>query len=437
MKTTWLTLVSLLLVPVAGVCPAVAQNWGESQSVAWNNAYDYAPAAPAPAATAAPAAAPAPAPAPYVEQQQPCDCPEGLGDPWTLPQPCFLQQRGITIGGWTQAGIYTNSHGASTNGPLGTNNLTDFNLHQMWFFAEKKTNTDDGGWDLGGRMDYLFGVDGPDFQAFGDQGWDFGWNSSSRYGSAIPQAYLELAFGDWSIKGGHFFTPHGYEVAPATGNFFYSHSYAFYYGEPFTHTGFTVTRKLNDRLSVFGGWVDGWDSSFENRNGADNFLGGINYTLSDQTTFAWSMTGGNWGRGEFSANAGDIYMNSFLVTHKLTDRLTYVFQHDLGLNSNNPNGNSQWYGINQYLLYQFSDKWSGGSRFEWFHDDDGVRVTPGAAGDYYEVTLGLNYKPNANLIVRPELRWDWFDGDVAANHPYNDGQSDSQFSGGFDVILTY
>lgn len=459
MKTTWLTLTSMSLLVLGGLRPVEAASWEDPQELAWN--YNAWADAPMPGQTQTPspsnpglANGQAPTTVPSTELQQQageyavaapasrwCQC-GSLGEPWRLPQPCILQQHGIEIGGWTQAGVYTNAHGAGTNGPLGFNNETDFNLHQQWFYAEKKTNTDDGCWDLGGRIDYVFGVDGPDTQAFGDGGWDFGWNSSNYYGSAIPQLYLELAFGDWSIKGGRFFTPIGYEVIPATGNFFFSHSYAQYYAEPFTHTGFLVTRKIGDRLSAFGGWVDGWDSGWENLNGADNFLGGFNFTLSERTTFTYSLVTGNWGRSNVSTNEGDIFMNSFVLTHKLSDKWTYVFQHDLGLNTNNPNGNGQWYGVNQYLFYQWNDCWAGGIRAEWFHDDDGVRVVSpdfnGAAGDYYEVTLGLNYKPHANVVIRPELRWDWYNGNAAAgNRPFNNGQSNSQFAGGVDAIFTF
>jgi hypothetical protein len=380
--------------------------------------------------------APDPSPESDGESSRWC-CGGKLADPWKLPQPCLLKEAGISLSGWVQAGLYTNAHGADSNGPLGMNNLTDFNLHQLWVYAERKTDTEKNAWDLGGRIDYVFGVDGPDTQAFGDQSWDFGWNSSSRYGSAISQLYLELAFGDWSIKGGHFYTPHGYEVVPATGNFFYTHSYTFYYGEPFTHTGFTVTRKLGEKLSVFGGWVDGWDSGWANRNAADNFLGGVNLTLSEKASLAWSLTTGNWGSGQFG-NAGDIFFHSLLFTYKVSDKWTYVFQHDLGSNTDIAAGSTQWYGITQYLLYKINDCWSAGGRFEWFRDNSGVRVVAGNAGEYYEATLGVNWKPHANCLLRPEVRWDWFDGAVAgANRPFNSGASTGQFSGGFDFIVTF
>ncbi len=368
-------------------------------------------------------------------------CHDGkLGEAWTLPQPNFLKEAGITASGWIDSGLYTNAYGTGLNGPLGFENLAGFNLHQMVGTLERKTDTEKKCWDIGGRMDYMFGVDGPDSQAFGDHSWDYGWNSSPQYGSAIPQMYLELAWGDWSIKGGRFWTPIGYEVVPATGNFFYSHSYTCFYGEPFTHTGFQVTRKISDTLSVFGGWVDGWDSGWANRDGADTFLGGVNLNLSEKTTLAWTLTAGNWGTGNAfaGANQGNIYMNSIVLTHKLSEKWTYVLHHDLGSNTNNPAGDAQWYGINQHLFCKINDCWSAGGRMEWFRDNDGVRVVAGNAGNYYEATLGVNYKPHSNLLIRPEIRWDWYDGVIAGgNHPFNNGQSDSQFSGGFDMIVTF
>ena len=94
------------------------------------------------------------------------------------------------------------------------------------------------------------------------------------YGSAIPQLYLEAGYGDLSCKVGHFYTIIGYEVVTAPDNFFYSHAYTMYNSEPFTHTGALVlpTRLVTD-MTIYGGYVFGWDSGFED-NG-DAFLGGV------------------------------------------------------------------------------------------------------------------------------------------------------------------
>ena len=136
-------------------------------------------------------------------------------------------------------------------------------------------------------------------------------------------------------------------------------------------------------------------------------------------------------------------------------------QQDHGVGANFTD-TAKWYSINQYLLYQSNCNWWGGLRFEWFRDQGGTRVaqlTPpgdtttstsqfgtGYDGSFYEVALGLNYKPlcNPNLVVRPELRYDWYQGKNgvdeatgAARRPFGDGADLNQFTGAFDVIYKF
>jgi hypothetical protein len=129
----------------------------------------------------------------------------------------------------------------------------------------------------------------------------------------------------------------------------------------------------------------------------------------------------------------------------LTCKLDYVFHHWLGVQENGApsGGQAKWYGIDQYLAYAVNDCTKVGFRFEWFRDDDGTRVglnrtsNPNSApfiGDFYSLSFGANWAPNDRLIVRPELRSDWFDG-ASASRPYNDASDDDQFTFGFDVIL--
>ena len=356
-----------------------------------------------------------------------------------------LKGSGIDVGGWVSAGLYTNTYGVNSgsgNGPLGFNNVSDgFTMNQLWIYAERSADTGGYGTDWGFRADYVFGVDGPDTQAFGDGGWDSGWNSSRDYGSAIPQLYVELAINELRIKMGHFYTNIGWEVVPAPDNFFYSHAYTMYYGEPFTHTGFLAEMPVCDGITGFAGWTMGWDSGFENNNDASTFLGGLTTELCDGVTAVWAVTAGDWGTPG-GVDAGDIFMNSICLELALTDNLTYIFQHDLGVNSGLGAGNSEWYGINQYFLYKINECWGAGMRFEWFNDEDGARVvlpTGGAIGDgsYYNVTAGLNWSPCESVMIRPEIRYDSFDGTVTGTAPFNNGADINQFSGGFDVIYTF
>lgn len=371
-----------------------------------------------------------------------CRCGE-LADPWTLPQPAALKDRNVTIGGWLSSGIYGNQYGAPNNGPVGMRGVGDaFTADQLWIFAERKTDTKGCGWDIGGRVDYLFGADGPETQCFGDQTFDYGWNSAPYYGSAIPQLYAEIAHNDLKVKIGHFYTPIGYEVVQATGNFFYSHSYSHTFGEPFTHTGVLAEYTLNEKVKASGGWVNGWDQGFEGKDRGSMFLGGMTLTLSEKATLAWFCTAGRLGNGQafVGAASGDAYTNSLVFTYKLSDKWTYVLEHDLGTNYNvDPSTvNNQWYEVNNYIMYKVSDCLSYGGRFEWFQDPQGVKVVAGDSGNYYAVTGGLNWKPHANITVRPELRYDVFNGTAPVGGlPFNDGAAKSQLTFGTDFIFTY
>jgi hypothetical protein len=126
----------------------------------------------------------------------------------------------------------------------------------------------------------------------------------------------------------------------------------------------------------------------------------------------------------------------------------------MGQQQNTPHAGqvAQWYGIDQYFLYKLNTHWSANLRAEWFRDDDGVRVAGapadagirlwplgGFAGNFYEVTAGLNWRPNANILFRPEVRWDWYSGPANADGllPFENGHSGSQFLAAADLIFTF
>jgi len=142
--------------------------------------------------------------------------------------------------------------------------------------------------------------------------------------------------------------------------------------------------------------------------------------------------------------AGDNYryMHSIVATATLTDRLSAVLQSDLGWGDDeSPVGNqdAEWYGVNSYLFYTLNDCWTAGTRLEWFRDDDGSRIS-NFAGNFWEISAGLNYKPAANYIFRSELRWDWFNGENVVNpglEPFDDNSDEDQFLWVNDFIILY
>jgi hypothetical protein len=204
------------------------------------------------------------------------------------------------------------------------------------------------------------------------------------------------------------------------------------YGEPFTHTGILLNYALNDAFSVNAGAVTGWDNFSENLTNW-NFLGGLSWINNDATdSVSVSVIS-----GDVSNNApNNRTMYSLVISHSITNKLQYSLQQDFGYQSQATQGidNSYWYGINQYLFYDFTETITGGIRGEWFRDNDGTRVNLGTPGNYFEVTTGLNWKPLEWFSLRPEIRYDRADPN---NHIYDNQTKNQQFEVAMDVVLTF
>jgi hypothetical protein len=357
--------------------------------------------------------------APLRELGAMCD----LGDPYSL----FGEHCNFSAGGWVQMGY--------TSKELPAFNTYDdhFQLQQAWLWAEKSIDTS-GGFDIGGRIDYVYGTDGPNTQAFGtgNRGWDNSWDHGGQYGHAIPQLYLEAGYGDFSVIAGHFYTIIGYEVVPATGNFFYSHAYTFNFSEPFTHSGALAKYTPSEDLTFWGGYSFGNDSGFDN-NG-DTFLGGVALGLTDDLTLTYAVNAGRllepWGGATGGPLAITGYQHSLVSDFQVSDSLNYVFQSDL-LTSRFADGTDAFstVGINQYLIKSFGDCWGAGARFEWWNVETGI----GPSQDLFQLTLGINHRPHANVVIRPEIRWDWDDDGFGAL----ENGDDDQTTFGIDTVITF
>lgn len=367
----------------------------------------------------------APAAAESSDSNEDCDwC--NLGDAWTLKD-AWAKSRCLeaddlpfTIAGWTQFGYTNRSDGVFNTVP------DSFNLHQGYLYIERAAKAkDDGAMGFGFRADLVYGIDAANTQAFGNHpgrfdyqnGWDHG-----QYGWAMPQLFADFAWEKTSVKVGHFYTLMGYEVVTAPGNFFYSHAFTMNFGEAFTHTGTLATHKVNDKLTVYGGWTLGWDTGFDQLNGGSNFLGGASYAVTDTLTATYVTTAGKLGW------LGEGYAHTFVMDKKFTDdfeKFNYVFQSDLVNTNLGVFGGTTYHtiGINQYLFYTVNECVKAGVRAEWWKAD-GV--------SYNEITGGVNIRPHANLVIRPELRYQW---SPAGANPV--GIPEKQTIFGLDMILTF
>ena len=399
----------------------------------------------------------------------------------------FLLNRGIETYGFIDVGIGANAWGADWNGPITFNDRAwQGQMNQLYLINERILKEDQ--LSLGGRVDLLYGTD---YIYTTATGFDGGWNDTNGgnryYGLAMPQLYGEVGTQVLNIKFGHFYTLIGYEVVPAIGNFFYTHAYTMQYGEPFTHTGVLATWNPNDQLSIIGGITNGWDNwdnglptlqanPFPGSTSNASFLGAVTFSSSDgsQALTLANSSGNEFATASFvnpfSAYVGNRTVTSIVYSNEFTEKLTYVYQSDLGYQAyaggdipvyyetqGQQPGSAYWYGVNQYLFYNFTDYLIGGLRLEWFRDNNGTRVqyglrpgspeATGFAGNFWAMTWGLNYLVGNNLVIRPELRYDWFSQDLGnaaqgVGLPFGKtagglGTQSDQFYGGCDIIWQF
>lgn len=407
-----------------------------------------------------------------------------------------LSDYGVTWGGWVNAGVTANANAPADkfNGPVTFGDRSgELQMNQFYGYLQRAITASSDDFDIGGRIDVMYGTDSIFTQAYGapalnpstglpeNRGnYDLHLTSWSQrfYGLALPQAYLEMNLpvgNGLTVKAGHFYTPIGYEVVTAPDNFFYSHAYTMQYGEPFTHTGILGSYAIDDNWSailgtVTGSATGGWDGNFNTNLSSWDFIGGATWT-SDEKDYSLNLTSTAGPSGANNSSTWAIYS----IVGKgnwLDNTLHYVIQHDHGFANNVITGagrkDAQWYGINQYLTYDIQDNLGVGLRAEWFRDQDGFRVAgPGRCGaaynlavpgdaasgysyacnagnmaaypfhgaSYYALTAGVNYKPLKWVTIRPNARYDFSSQNTFMN---SQGQMlDYQFTFSTDMIIVF
>ncbi len=381
--------------------------------------------------------------------------------------------------GWIDQG-YTfsfNPATSSSNLPLGFNDQADeYQLNQLYLaMSTRKLAFENEAWSFTGRADLLYGTDhyyttarGLETRLDGSPRWNSvdpadinrlnATGPAPYYGLALPQAYVDLEtplFGGTEFRMGHFYSPLDTESVMATENFFYSHTFNRIYGKPFTHTGLLATsRMLDDTTAFSAGFTRGWDN-FEDEDDNLSVLAGFRFELEGNWVSLNIHTGDDhhYLDGSGTPRSGNITVTTLRYKRQLGEKATYMLQGDLGygeaMQTHDTTGTlseARWYGITNYLLYDFGERISAGTRVEWFRDQDNARVLGIAVdeevngGNYVGITGGVHLRPNERWTVRSELRWDWSDvnSDIYGVEGMFNGQSKrDQFTLTVDAIFTF
>lgn len=306
-----------------------------------------------------------------------------LGDPVY-----FVDKPTLRIGGWDQVGWHTQDNG------LFNDYKNKLALHQSWGFVEKDFVTAYGT-NIKFRGDLMYGIDSRRLQAFGNepygapQDWDNSWDNGT-YGWALPQLYSEVETQRGSVRFGRFLSPFGFENAAPVENFFYSHTYTYTLSHPHTLSGVVAETCVNDSTSVFFGGTNGWDTDFDQVGFTG--LGGFTKRLDNGGLLTYGTSFGEFGQ------RGVGYFHSIVYAVQATEKVQIAMQSDW-LDSDL----SDDWGVTGYGIYRFNPCLAAGTRLEYWETDPGVTKQESALA----WTSGLNYRPHANVVIRPEVRMDW------------------------------
>jgi hypothetical protein len=348
----------------------------------------------------------------------------------------LLDDNRMSVSGWTEVSFTASSSARRDQLPMGFNfRANDFLLQNNWLRFERTVDPTASTPTWGFRSDTI--LPGSDYRFTVARGLLSGQLTADHggpnlYGIDPVQFYGELYLPQvgrgLDVKLGRHFCQYGAENIDTTQNYFVSRSYAFIY-DPFTHTGLLTTLKLDDAWSVQNGLVTGADM-FIDRGANPTYIGSVKWAPPsgrDSVLFAVIV-----GKGRY--DVADAFNNpevfDLVYTHKFSDRLSYTLDALYSFQTGFPDRGfvNDWAAV-QYLSYRFAPTLNGAVRLEFFGDPQGWKT--GFEGVYTALTTGVQYRPVNDVVIRPEVRFD-YNGD---GRPF--GGKHGLFTAAMDVIVRW
>jgi putative OmpL-like beta-barrel porin-2 len=281
-------------------------------------------------------------------------------------------------------------------------------LNQLDFNVERTIDLTQHRFDIGGRVELLYGSDSRFIHSngmFDDD--DFFHGPDNQFD--IPQMYVDLAVpigNGLRVRAGKFLF---FKQIDPSASVFYSHSFSFGAALPFTLTGVTGYYPITKQLSIEAGISRGWDQSIDDNNGSIDGLFRIRNDVSEQLSLSLAVICGPELDHDNSHYRTTL---DFTVSYAPCECLTLMLDGVLGTQTRtSPPGDANWYGVSAYAVYKINDYLSLGGRAEWYRDEEGF--TTALAQTLYEGTIGLTITPfprdpvGANFRIRPEFRADY------------------------------
>jgi hypothetical protein len=232
-----------------------------------------------------------------------------------------------------------------------------------------------------------------------------------KYVQQAYVSYLVPAGKGLSIDFGKFVTPIGAEVIESKDNFNYSRSLLFTLAAPYYHMGARIGYSPNDKVTVTGYLVNGWNDVIDN-NAAKTVGGSLSVKPNAKANVIVNYLVGK--EQPTAADGGTRNLVDVVFSYTANAKTSLLFNYDYGHDSvavaATPTSavaqsGVAWQGIALGLKYLANDKWAFSPRYEYYNDGDAF--TTGLDQHLQEITLTGEYKTPVGLLARFEFRSDF------------------------------
>jgi hypothetical protein len=221
----------------------------------------------------------------------------------------------------------------------------------------------------------------------------------------IGQAYLSFlapAGTGLQIDIGKFVTWNGNEVIKTKDNWNYSRGLLFAWAIPYYHEGVRAAYNINDKVSVTGYVVNGWNNGVDNNTGKT-----VGATIALKPSPALVLTENYTGGPEQNNDNADWrHLSDTIATYTVNKQVSLAGNYDYG-QDHLSGAKVKWQGVAGYLKYQANDWFALSPRVEYFDDPEGF--TTGIAQKAKEGTVTAEFKHKDGVVMRLEYRHDWSD----------------------------
>jgi len=232
-------------------------------------------------------------------------------------------------------------------------------------------------------------------------------------------SYLAPVGKGLQIDVGKFVTPAGAEVIESNANWNYTRSVLFYYAIPYYHYGARAKYAFNDKVSLTGYLVNGWNNVVDSNSGK---TAGFTLAWNPNKKFGLAQT---FLAGPEEAASSDLggsnstfrQLWDTVITMSPTSKLSFMINGDYGRGDRYTNPLTalttspvSWYGAAGYVKYAINSKYTLAGRYEYFNDPEGFMTGLGPASGigqhWQEGTFTFERDIASHIISRLEYRHD-------------------------------